>query len=187
MFACPSFPFDEVVDDFVRLLASSAADRAGSRVEDFFDFELLFIIDEIGRRRGRDFLIREGRQGVRGQELLVEAWVNLPMRWKLQLVGGSAYLVEYREGADALVVELLLRSREVEVGRIQPDLVADLIIAGVRLLLVVLALHIACSFLKCVAGFSMNIAHRHYELRCGWIGDRVVVFSIGNKMWVPSV
>ncbi len=83
MFARPSFPFDEVVYDFVQFLASSSADRAGSRVQDFFDFEFLLVIDEVGRRCGRYFLIREGRRDVRGQELLVEAWVNLPMRWEL--------------------------------------------------------------------------------------------------------
>ncbi len=32
VFTCPSLPFDEVVDDFVRFLASSTVDRAGSRV-----------------------------------------------------------------------------------------------------------------------------------------------------------
>ncbi len=79
-------PLDEVVNDFVRLLASSSADRAGSRVQDFFDFELLLIVDEIGRRRGWDFLIREGQQDVRGKELLVEAQGE-----SSSAVGASAY------------------------------------------------------------------------------------------------
>ncbi len=83
MFARPSFPFDEVVNDFVQFLTSSTVDRAGSRVQDFFDFEFLLVINELGRRCGRDFLIREGRQDVRGKQLLVEARVNLPVQWEL--------------------------------------------------------------------------------------------------------
>ncbi len=66
MFVRPSFPFDEVVNDFVGLLALSTVDRAGSRVQDFFDFELLLVIDEIGRRCRQNFLIREGRRGRTG-------------------------------------------------------------------------------------------------------------------------
>ncbi len=67
VFVRPSFPFDEVVDDVIRLLSLSTADRAGFRVEDFFNLELLLIVDELRRRRGRYFLIREGRWNVRGQ------------------------------------------------------------------------------------------------------------------------
>ncbi len=171
MFTCPSFPLDKVVDDFVRLLASPTADRAWSRVQDFFDFELLLIVDEIWRRRGRDFLIREGRRDVRGQELLVEARVNLPMLGKLQFVGGSAYLVDDCEGADALVVELFLGSWKVEVGGIQPDLIADLVVARVHLSLVVLVFHIGRGLLKHFTGFSMNVAHCRYEVCRRWIGD----------------
>ncbi len=128
MFARPSLPFDEVVDDFVRFLASSTADRAGLRVQDFFDFELLLVIDEVGRRHGRDFLIRESQRDVRGQELLVEAQVNLPVQWELQLVGGCSRLAFDHEGADMLVIKLLLGSWKVKVGGIQPDLVADLVV-----------------------------------------------------------
>ncbi len=79
----PSFPFDEIVNDIVRFLASSATDRAGSRVQDFFDFEFLLVIDEVGRRQRQDFLIGEGRRDVQSQKLLVEAWVDLPVRREL--------------------------------------------------------------------------------------------------------
>ncbi len=67
VFAHPSFPFDEIVDDIVRFLASSAMDRVGSRVQDLLDFEFLLIVDEVRRRRRQDFLIREGRRDVRGE------------------------------------------------------------------------------------------------------------------------
>ncbi len=130
VFARPSFPFDEVVNDFVGFLASSATDRAGSRVQDLFDFKLLFIVNKVGRRWRRYFLVREGQRDVRGQELLVEARVNLPMHRELQLVGGCSHFLYYREGTDVFVIELLLRSWKVEVGGIQPDLVADLVAAG---------------------------------------------------------
>ncbi len=79
----PSLPFDEVVNDFIGLLASSSTDCAGSRVQDFFNFIVLFIIDQVGRRWQWDFLIRECWQDVRGQQFLVEAWMNLPVRQKL--------------------------------------------------------------------------------------------------------
>ncbi len=100
-------------------------DRAWFRVEDFLDFELLLIVDKFGRRRGWNLLIGEGRRDIRGKELLIEAWVNLPMCGELQLIGGGSRLVKDYEGADALVVELLLWLREVEVCRIQPDFVTD--------------------------------------------------------------
>ncbi len=67
VFVRPSLPFDEVIYDFVWLLPLSTADCVGSRVQDLFDFEFLLVIDEVGRRRRRDFLIREGRRDVRCQ------------------------------------------------------------------------------------------------------------------------
>ncbi len=67
VFACPTFPFDKVIDYFVCFLSSSPTDRVGFRVEDLFDFELFFVIDQVGWRQWRDFLIREGRWNVRGQ------------------------------------------------------------------------------------------------------------------------
>ncbi len=99
----------------------------------------------------------------------------LPVRWELQFVSGrSCFFYDY-EGADALVVELLLGSWEVKVGGIQPDLVADLVVAGCCLSFVILSLHVGCCLLKCIAGFSMNVAHcRHEFFRC-WIGDGIVI------------
>ncbi len=44
--------------------------------------------------------------------------MNLPVHRKFQFVGGSAYLIDNREGANALVVELLLGSGEMKVGGI---------------------------------------------------------------------
>ncbi len=52
------------------------------------------------------------------------------MWWELQLISGCSSLAFDHEGADALVVELLLWSWEVEVSGVQPDLVADLVVAG---------------------------------------------------------
>ncbi len=60
MFASPSFPFDEIVNDFVGFLSASPADRSGFRVEYFFDLELLLVVNELGRGRGRYLLVREG-------------------------------------------------------------------------------------------------------------------------------
>ncbi len=88
-----------------------------------------------GGGSGRDFLIREGRRDVRGQELLVEARVNLPVWWELQLISGGSHLFENREGTDAFVVELLLWLRKVEVGGVQPDLVTDLVLRDAVFLL----------------------------------------------------
>ncbi len=71
VFVRPSLPLDKVVYDFVGFLALSTTDHAGSRVQDFFDLELLLIVDEIGRRRGWGFLIgKAGRMyGVRSFSL----------------------------------------------------------------------------------------------------------------------
>ncbi len=66
VFACPSFPLYEVIDDIVRLLVSSAADRAAFGVEDFFDLKFLLVINEVRRRSGRDFLVGEVRRDVWG-------------------------------------------------------------------------------------------------------------------------
>ncbi len=79
-----------------------------------------------------------------------------------------------------LLVELLLGSWEVEVGGIQPDLVADLVVMRRHLSFVVLTLHVGCGLLKRIAGFSMNVTHHHHELLSRWIGDGVVVRGVGN-------
>ncbi len=107
--------------------------------------------------------------------------MNLPVYGELQLVGGSSHLFYDGEGTDAFIVELLLWSREVEVGGIQPDLITDLIIARRRFLFVILALHATCGLLKCFASFSMNVTHRHNEVRRGGIRDGIVGFGVGNE------
>ncbi len=187
VFVHPSFPLDKVINDFVGFLALSTADRAGSRVQDLFDFKFLLIIDEVGRRWRQYFLIREGQRDVRGEQLLVEAQVNLPVCGELKLISSCSDLFKDREGADVLVVELLLGSWKVEVGGVQPDLVADLVVARCRLLLVILSLHVARSLLKRVAGFTMNIAHRRHEFFCRWIGDGVVVRGVRDETRVLAV
>ncbi len=79
--------------------------------------------------------------------------MNPPVLWELQLISCHPDLINDREGADALVVELLLGSWKVEVGRVQPDLIADLVVAGVRFLLVVLTLHVGPQPFEARLGF----------------------------------
>ncbi len=168
MFACPSFPFDKVVYDFVGFLASASLDSAGSRVQDFFDLEFFLVIDEVRWWWRQYFLIRKSQQGVRGQELLVEAQVNLPMRWELQLVGGSSCLVEDLEGPDALVIKLLLGSWKVEVGSVQPDLVADLVVTHRSLFLVILSFPVVGGLLEGIASLFVDLRHgRGKFCHCG--------------------
>ncbi len=114
-----------------------------------------------------------------GKQLLIEAWVNLPMRWELQFVGSCSCFVYDHEGADALVVELLLGSWKVKIGGVQPDLVADLVVTRCHLPFVILSLHVGHHLLKRVVGLLMNIAHRCYELLCCWIRDGIVVEASG--------
>ncbi len=109
------------------------------------------------------------------------------MRREPQLVSGGSCLFEDREGADALVVELLLWSREVKVGRVQPDLVTDVVVARRRFLLVVLTLHVGCSLLKRLAGFSMNVAHHRDEIGRSGIGNGVVILGVGEESRVTAV
>ncbi len=118
MLVHPPLPFDEVVNDFVRLLASASMNHAGSRVKDFFDFIIFIVIDQVRRWQRWGFLIRECQRDVQCQELLVEARMNLPMRRELQLVGSGSCFVKNREGADVLVIELLLGLREVKVSSV---------------------------------------------------------------------
>ncbi len=162
----PSFPFDEVVDDFVGLLASSSVDRAGSRVQDFFNFVIFIVINQVEWWWRRGFLIRECRRDIWGQELLVEAWVNLPVRRELQLVSGGSSLVKDHEWSNVLVVELLLWSWEMEIGGVQPDLVADAVIVGGLLLLVVLHFHVVGGILEGIAGLFVNLRHCRGEFCC---------------------
>ncbi len=89
--------------------------------------------------------------------------MNLPVLREFQLVSGCSRFAFDHEGADALVVELLLGSWKAEVGGVQPDLIADLVVAQRRFLLVVLMLHVGCGLLKRISCFSMNIAHRRHE------------------------
>ncbi len=109
------------------------------------------------------------------------------MRGKLQLISSSSCLIEDRERADALVVKLLLWPWEVKIGRVQPDLVADLIVARRPLLLVVLALHVGCCLPQRFAGFPMNVAHRGDEIGRRWVGDGIIIFGVGDESWVSSI
>ncbi len=74
-----------------------------------------------------------------------------------------------------------------EIGRIQPDLVADLIVARCSLSLVVLAFHVVRGFLKRISGFPMNVAHYGNEIGCRRIGDRVVILGVGKETGVTAV
>ncbi len=185
--ACPTFPLYKVIDYFVHLFSLSPTDRAGFRVKNVFDFKFFFVINQVGWRWRQDFLIREGWQDIRGQKLLIEAWVDLPMRRKLQFIGGGSCLIENHEGADTFIVELLLWTGKVKVGGIQPDLVADLVVARVLLLLVVLLLHVGSRLFKGVTGFGMDLGHFLHEVAGGGIGEGVVVGRVGEDSWVSSI
>ena len=65
----------------------------------------------------------------------------------------------YLEGADLLVVELLLGTGKMEVGGIEPDFVSGLVLNGFLLLLVILGLHLFRSFDQSSFGLGMDILH----------------------------
>ncbi len=109
------------------------------------------------------------------------------MRGELQLVGGSSHLLEDHEGADVLVVELLLGTWKVEVGGVQPNLVADLVVARCRFSFVVLSFHVGRCLLKRFVGFSVDVAHRRNEVGGRGIGDGVVVRGVRDESRVLAV
>ncbi len=88
------------------------------------------------------------------------------MRQELQLVGSGSSLVENREGSDVLVIKLLLGSRKVKVGSVQPHLVANLIVTGGAFLLVVLHFHVVGGFFQGITSLLVDLRHGHGEF-CG--------------------
>ncbi len=109
------------------------------------------------------------------------------MRGELQLISSCSTFSRIVKGPTRLSSSFSLWSWEVEVGRVQPDLVTDLVVARRRFLFVVLSFHVGRCLLQRVAGFSMNVAHRRYELLCRWVGDGVVVRGVRNKTRVSSI
>ncbi len=91
------------------------------------------------------------------------------MRQELEFVCSSSSLVENREEADVFVVKLLLGLWEVEIGGIQPYLIAYAIIACGALLLIVLCFHVVSSLFKSVASFLVDLGHG----RCEFGGCRI--------------
>ncbi len=167
---CPSLPFDEVVHGLPGLLSLSSSQSSWSRIENFFDLEFFFIIDEVGWRR-QEFLIRECRRDIRGQELLVEARMNPPVWWELQLVcRGSCFFDDF-ERSHALVVELLLQARETEVGRVKPYTISDLEVSRHTFSFVVLRFHSSSRFGEGRLGLFVNDRHCLGEVGGGGIRE----------------
>ncbi len=128
------------------------------------------------------FLIRECWQDVRRQELLVEVWVDLPVRWQLELVGGSSSFVKDLEGSNSLVVEFLLGLEKVEVGSVQPYMVSDLIVPHVALLFVVLSFHPPSGFFQHILGFLVDLGHVLCELGGSWVSERGGFEGVGRRV-----
>ncbi len=83
--------------------------------------------------------------------------MNLPMGQELEFVSSRTGFVKDCEGADVLVVKLLLGSREMKVGGIQPYTVTDLVVMGSMPLLVVLCLHVVGSLLEGVTSLLVDL------------------------------
>ncbi len=79
-------------------------------IKDFFDFEFFFTIDQVGRWWRREGLIREGWRCVWCQQLLIESWVDFPMRREFELVCGGSSLVDDFKRTNLFVIQLLLWS-----------------------------------------------------------------------------
>ncbi len=114
------------------------------------------------------------------------------MRWELELVGCSSGFVENLEGSDTFVVKLLLGSREVKVGSVQPYAVSNVVGACVSLLLFILCFHVVSHLLKSVAGLFMDLGHGCGEFsscrvcewrRSGRVGKDMGVLPIEYHEW----
>jgi hypothetical protein len=97
---------------------------AESRIEDFFDFPLQFVVNDNGRRRILGS-IRDSRRFVRIQEEDVEHRVNLHRRWELQAVGLEANPLFDNVGAKVLPVEFLRGTLSSDIRREKPNFIPD--------------------------------------------------------------
>ncbi len=86
-----------------------------------------------------------------------------------------------------LVIKFLLRSREVKIGSVQPYSVADLIVSGCSLLLVVLSLHIVSGLFEGIASLLVDLRHGC----CEFCGCRVHEWRRSGRVrknsWIASV
>ncbi len=95
--------------------------------------------------------------------------MNPPVRRELQLVGGGSGFFENFKRSDMFVVKLLLGSRETKIGRVEPDVVSDLIVSGGTLSFVVLRLHPSCRFVKSLLGLFVDDHHSFCKVVGGGI------------------
>ncbi len=74
-----AFPFDEVVCDPVPWFPGFSSDFVLSTVDNCFDFEVLFTVDEIWRWWRRLFLVGECGWRVWREEYFIEYWMDMPV------------------------------------------------------------------------------------------------------------
>ncbi len=109
------------------------------------------------------------------------------MRWELKLVGCSSSLVENLEGADVLVIKLLLGSWEMKVGSVQPYAISNVVVSGSALLLVVLCLHIARSPFQGVVGLFVDLQHGRCEFGGCGIHEWRRTGGVRKDLRIPSI
>ncbi len=76
---------------------------------------------------------------------------------------------------------------KVEVGSIQPNLVANLVVMGRSFLLVVLHFHPLGGFVERFTSFLVNLCHRLHKLFGRWIREGIVVVRVGKDSGVSAV
>ncbi len=74
-----------------------------------------------------------------------------------------------------------------EIGSVQPDLVADTVVVSGSLFLVILCLHIGRSLLECVASLFLNLRHGCCELCCSRIREWRRAGRVGEDSGIPSI
>ncbi len=86
-----------------------------------------------------------------------------------------------------LVVELLLRTRETQVGRVEPHVISSLEIPGGALSLVILRLHSSCCFGEGFLGLLVDVGHGFCEVGSGGIREWSCSRRIGDDSRVSAI
>ncbi len=86
-----------------------------------------------------------------------------------------------------LVVELLLGSRETEVGRVEPNAISYLIVPCSALSFIVLRLHSSCCFVQHLLRFLVDDGHFLCKVGGGRVREGSGSRGVGKDSGIPSV
>ncbi len=99
---------------------------------------------------------------------------------------GPGFIKDF-EGSNMFVVELLLWLWKVEVHRIEPYTIANLVVARCALPFVILLLHLFGGFFEGILGFFMDVGHVFHELGGGRIGEWGCSRRVREDSWMSAI